>query len=73
KFRISSKLSAKFTKTHQSHQARNLAGFFVVMGYHNDATKRMIRVYTKVYPMRFVYIALGTPPFKVWIFAKCQN
>lgn len=26
----------------------------------------MIAVYTKVYPMRFVYINLGTPLLKVW-------
>ena len=34
------------------------------MGYHKGATKRMIMVYTKVYPMRFGYIALGTPPIQ---------
>ncbi|RIE55165.1 hypothetical protein UQ81_09140, partial [Shigella dysenteriae] len=47
RFRISSKLSATFRTTHKSHQARNPAGFFVIMGYHKDATKRMIMVYTK--------------------------
>ncbi|EFN9991682.1 hypothetical protein ACXK2M_005460, partial [Escherichia coli] len=55
------------SKNHQAaknHKAREMSGFFVIMSYHNDATKRMIAVYTKVYPMRFVYINLGTPPIK---------
>ncbi|MFM4128461.1 site-specific integrase, partial [Klebsiella quasipneumoniae subsp. similipneumoniae] len=62
--RISSKYLRAITKTHETSKARNPAGFFVIIGYHKDATKRMIAVYTKVYPMRFVYINLGTPPIK---------
>lgn len=62
--RISSKYLRAITKTHETSKARNPAGFFVIMGYHKDATKRIVKVYPKVYPMRFVYIDLGTPPIQ---------
>ena len=32
-----------------------MPGFFVIMGYYKDATKRMISMYTYVYPMRFLF------------------
>ena len=50
----------------------NLPGFFVIMGYHKGATKRMIGVYTEVYPWSLAKV-LGIPLSNLGTFRGVPN
>ncbi|HGL6018511.1 TPA: hypothetical protein ACKFKX_005285, partial [Klebsiella pneumoniae] len=56
----------------QNTQSPHLPGFFVIMGYHKGATKRMIGVYTEVYPWSLAKV-LGIPLSNLGTFRGVPN